>query len=242
MKSFYESFLPTKSLARFTALAFGCFFLASCTTTTSLPPLTPSTPTGSTSISYGTPEILAAIAVQGGFVQPVQVEIMTTSQAVSTATITLTGPSVNLPVTFNYSISSGTTLIGYYNSTSGWAYQGNQNYTLSVNYSGYSGQGTVHSVGNVSFTPTGSGINISWLGGGNENTASAYCITPSYQSYVYGPNITSAYNIPQSGLAGYSGGNYTIGMNCNETVISAFSGGAFIGSSFTASDQESTTY
>lgn len=197
---------------------------------------------GSTSITYNSPEILATIAKQGGTTQPAAVMIMTTGSLVNNAAVTLSGPGVNLPVTFWYSASSGTTFIAYYTSSNAWTYQGNQNYTISVSYSGYSGQGTVHSAGNVVFTPGGSGLSISWAGGGNENTASALSITPSYQSYVYGPNITSPYNISQSSLAGYSGGNYTIQMNCDQTVISAFSGGAFLGSSFTASDQESTTY
>ncbi len=60
--------------------------------------------------------------------------------------------------------------------------------------------------------------------------------------YTYGPNVTSPYKIAASSLVGHTSGNYDIEMNCTALKASAFSGGAYMGSFFTASDQESTTY
>lgn len=237
----------TKIVLYCAALALGCFGLCSCTSKTTVSPAGPSSggsggSGGSTTISLYGPEILAAIAMQGGVANVASVEIDTTTQAVTNAAITLTGPSLNMPVTFGYTVTSGSYYLAYYTSVVGWNYQANQKYTMTISYGGHTYQSTITSVGNVVFTPGSSNISISWQGGGNENTATAFCYTPAYYSYVYGPNITSSYSIAQSGLAGYTGGNYSINMNADETLTSAFSGGAYIGSSFTASDQESTTY
>ena len=240
MKNLAKSFTPVGSLVRFAALIGACLTLSSCSSTSSTPPLSPGSG-GSTSISYNTPEILATIAKQSTVTNAAAVMIMTTGSLVNNAAVTLSGPSLSLPLTFFSSASSGTTFIAYYYSANTWTYSGNQSYTMTVSYSGNNYQSTITSVGNVVFSPSSSGITISWAGGGNENTAFALGGSP-YNNYTYGPNITSPYFIAKSGLGGYSAGNYNIAMNCDKTNISAFSGGAYLGSSFTASDQESTTY
>ncbi len=194
---------------------------------------------GSDTISLASPELLATIAEQSSVVNAAQVEIDTTTQAVTNAAITLTGPSsLSLPLTFSSSMSGGGYYYAYYYSINSWSYSGNQNYTMTVSYGGNTYQSTITSVGNVAFTSTSLGITISWSGEGNENTAFAI----GSSDYTYGPNISSPYYIANSGLAGYTSGSYDIEINCDETLTSAFSGGAYIGSSFTASDQQSTTH
>jgi len=235
-----------KSVAKFSTMILACFSLASCTTNISSPPLVPggnnsNNSSTATSITLGTPAIQAAIAKQGGMTQPVQVLIMTTGSLVNNAAITLSGPSVNLPVTFNYSTSAGTTFIAYYNSSNAWTYQGNQNYTLSISYSGYSGQATVHSVGNVSFTPGGSSLSISWVGGGNYNSLFELQNTSPFNQYSISSGVNSPYTVNQSSLGSYTPGSYNIQLNAEQMDISCWPG-AFVGSYFSASDQESTTY
>lgn len=240
MNLIHTLFKRTGIFAGFSFLVVSCLMLVSCSSSTS--PSIPSGPSGSYNITLYTPEILAAIAKQGGIVNAASVMLETDTQPVTNASVTLTGPSLSLPLTFSSSVTLGSNYATYYWSVNSWAYTGNQNYTMTVSYGGHTYQSTITSVGNVSFATGSSGVTISWAGGGNENTASALCISPAYHSYTYGPNITSSYAIAQSSLAGYSGGNYTIQLNADETLTSAFSGGAYLGCSFTASDQESTTY
>lgn len=216
------------------ALVASCFSLVSCSSNPA-----PSIPSGLT-FSYNSPEILAAIVMQGGTANVASVELMTDTQAVTNATVTLTGPSLSLPLTFTSSSGASNYYYSYYNSVTGWNYLGNTSYTMTISYGGHTFTSTITSVGTVVFSPSSSGITISWSGGGNENTATAFGGT-TYYSYTYGPNITSPYTIAKSGLAAYSAGNYHINMNADETRTSAFSG-AYAGSSFTSSDQESTTY
>lgn len=104
--------------------------------------------------------------MQGGFTQPVQVLIDTTTQAVTNAAITLTGPSLSLPVTYNYNATAGGYYLAYYNSISSWGYTANQNYTMTISYGGHTYQCTVTSVGNVTWAPGTSGVTISWAGRG----------------------------------------------------------------------------
>ncbi|HJT23364.1 MAG TPA: hypothetical protein VJ873_02230 [bacterium] len=245
MKRLYVGFSRMKFLVRFAALAAVGFWSVSCTSTTSIPPMTPSNGSnGSASytLSYNSPEIEASIAMQGGMTQPAQVILMTTGSLVNNAAITLTGPSsLSLPVTYSYSYSSGTTFIAYYVSSNAWTYQGNQNYTLSVHYSGYSGQATVHSVGNVSFTPGGSSLSIAWQGGGTNNSLIELQTTYPYNQYSITSGVSSPYTVNQSSLGSYTAGSYQITLNAVQMDISAFPG-AYVGSYFSASDQETATY
>lgn len=237
---FFKGYFRSGSLACLIALSAACLCLNSCASSTSTPPLNPGN-NGSTSITYNTPEILATIAKQSTVVNAAEVMLETDTQAAANAAITLTGPSLSLPLTLSSSGSAGGYYVAYYYSINNWSYAGNQNYTMTVSYGGHTFASTITSVGNVNFATGGSGVTISWVGGGNENTASAIGGSP-YNSYTYGPNIASPYVIAQSGLGGYSPGNYNIQLNADKTLTSAFSGGAYLGSSFTASDQESITY
>lgn len=217
------------------ALAASGFLLTSCGSQSN--PITP----GSLGFTYASPEILASIAKQGGVVNAAQVELMTDSQAVTDAAITLTGPAaLSLPLTFSSSSGTSGYYYSYYYSVNSWTYSGNQSYTMSVSYGGHTFQSTITSVGNVTFSPSSTGITITWAGGGNENTVSAFGGSP-YYSYSHGPNVTSPYVFSKTSLGGYSAGNYTISLNAIEALTSTFSG-SYVGSSFTASDQESTTY
>lgn len=198
-----------------------------------------STPTGGSSgtISLASPEIEAAIAMQGGFTQFPQVTIITDSYAVTNAGVTLTSVGLTMPVTYSYSISGGGYYDAYYTTGYSWAYTANQPYTMTVAMNGAVHKATVTAVGNINFNTGASGVTISWAGGGNENIASAF--GPS--SYTFGPSINSPYVISEVSLSGHTSGNYTIGMTAEKMVTSAFSG-AYAGSFFSASDQETTTY
>jgi hypothetical protein len=217
------------------ALAASGFLFVSCGSQSN--PLTP----GSFGFSYASPEILAAIAMQGGTANAASVELMTDTQAVTNATVTLTGPAaLSLPLTLSSSGGSSGNYYAYYNSTTGWNYQANQSYTMTISYSGHTFQSTITTPGNVVFSPSSSGLTVTWAGGGNENTITAFGGSPTY-NYTYGPNVTSPHTVLKSGLMGYSAGNYTITLHAIQALTSTFSG-SYTGSTFTASDQETTTY
>jgi hypothetical protein len=220
------------------ALAVFSLFLVSCS---SKGPAGPNGGGTSNSISYDTPEIEASIALQGGTANAAQVVLWTTTQAADDAVINLTGPSAfTLSLTHSSDSTSGPDYIAYYNSATGWDYVADKAYTMTVAYGGHTFTATVTSVGNVAFSPSASAMTITWAGGGNENTASAIEVSPT-NDYAYTTSVTSPYKIPVSGLADYTAGSYDISMNAEELKTSAFSG-AYVGSFFSASDQESTTY
>ena len=237
-------------LTSLAVLTISCLLLNSCGSKTyTFPTQTTgsgsgSVPSGSTSISLYTPEIEAEIGMQGYVASASQVIILTgtSSPAPTNATVILTGPSgFSMPLTYNSFGSS--TYETYYNSPTGWNYLANQNYTMTISYGGYTYQSTVTSVGNVTFTPSGSSLVISWIGGGNENLILAFQTVSPFGNATLGPSLTSPYTLNPSSLPGYVAGSYQIGMTAEEMKEpSAFSGGAYIGSFFSASDQETTTF
>lgn len=180
--------------------------------------------------------------MQNGTAKAAHVELDTDTKAVTYAAITLTGPSLSLPLTFTSSGSYGTTFMSYYDSTAGWSYQANKTYTMAISYDGHSYSSSVTSGGNVSFATGVSGVTIAWVNSGDLDNAVASCNSP-VEDYSYGPQITSPYIIPQASLVGHTSGNYLITMNSVEELFSnPFSGGAYSGSTFSCVDTESTAY
>jgi hypothetical protein len=223
----------------FIALAGMGLLLASCSSTTTLP--TGGVPSGATSISLYTPEIQASIAMQQGFTQTSQVILTTDTQLVNYAAVTLTGPSaLSLPLTFASSYTAGSDYVAYYQSNTGWGYQANQTYTMTISYDSHTYQGSVKSAGNVVFTPGSSALTITWDGGGNYNTLIALQ-TDGSGTYSLTTNFSSPHSLANSNLPGYTGGNYNVEMNAEELKTGAFSGGAYLASYFSAADQETDT-